>query len=183
MARRSLPQRPDAFIWTSTWPGPGSGRSNSLISTRSWPGRITPCIIAPSSPRSRSPGAFTPACLCSAPVLPLDGPGSKAPDHVAQREHRDDELGDDGEHHAGGHGAPLDLLEGDELQQATGDDLGPLRGQYQREDKVVPGVDKRQNATRRESRQGYPGDYHAKAGEPTPSVYLDGLLQFLGHIF
>src|SRR5919112_2390408 len=42
MARRSLPQSPEAFIFTSTWPWPGSGRPNSLNSTRSRPGRIAP---------------------------------------------------------------------------------------------------------------------------------------------
>src|SRR5215218_2996296 len=42
MARRSLPQSPEAFIFTSTWPWPGSGRSNSLNSNLSCPGRITP---------------------------------------------------------------------------------------------------------------------------------------------
>src|SRR5919112_4637900 len=49
MARRSLPQSPEAFILTSTWPWPGSGRSNSSNCTRSLPGRITPRKkIAPS---------------------------------------------------------------------------------------------------------------------------------------
>src|SRR5215210_4883176 len=52
MARRSLPQSPEAFIFTSTWPWPGSGRSNSLNSTRSRPGRITPRkkIASPPAP-------------------------------------------------------------------------------------------------------------------------------------
>src|SRR5215212_9442037 len=188
MARRSLPQSPEAFILTSTWPCPGSGRSNSQISTRSCPDSITPRITAPSSPRG-GPKA-TPlrliARLCpgvSFPALPLHRPGGEAPDHVAQREHRDDELGDDGEHHAGCHRAPLDLLEGDELQEANGYDLGSLRGQDQGEDEVVPGVDERQYAARREPRQGYPGDYHAEAGEPAPPVYLDGLLKLFGHVF
>src|ERR687897_1994284 len=109
MARRSLPQRPDAFILTSTWPGPGSGRSNSLISTRAWPGRITPCInctLLSPEPRTSLAGSFDaiPACAWSTRTLSLHRPRGEAPDHVAQGEHRDDELWDDGQHHSSGHG-------------------------------------------------------------------------------
>ena len=67
-------------------------------------------VSKPEAPATRAPG-FTPASVCPAPVLPLDGPGGEAPDHVAQREHRDNELGDNGKHDACGHRAPLDLLE------------------------------------------------------------------------
>src|SRR3712207_6728404 len=46
----SLPQIDDAFIFSRTWPGPGSGTSTSTCCTVLSPGRTTPFMIAMRAP-------------------------------------------------------------------------------------------------------------------------------------
>ena len=51
MARMSLPQMEDAFIWTKTCPCPGVGIGCSRKATVLLPGSTTPRIALPAVPR------------------------------------------------------------------------------------------------------------------------------------
>src|SRR3954451_7367007 len=52
----SLPQIEDAFIASSTWPGPGSGTSSRMCRTVLAPGRVTPFMTGTSWPEPSEGG-------------------------------------------------------------------------------------------------------------------------------
>src|SRR6516162_772271 len=68
---RSLPHMPEAFISTTTSPGPGVGSGNSIISICRSPGKTTPRITSSAVLSSNRRPQPTPFRVC--PVLPWPG--------------------------------------------------------------------------------------------------------------